>query len=119
MRLGGSAGQDTRQAVRHVSAWLFVALALAVCGERRLADDHYNRYSLTRTGVGIASAETLDGDEVALRLIATDDANATVRTTAPASAPQPVVLRPVIAPPASDFDLPPLRAPPRLPSAAV
>ena len=119
MRPCGSAGLDTLHGFRRASAWLFFGLVLAVCGERRLADDHYNRYNLTRAETGIASAETLDGDEVALRLIAVDDASAPVPTTTPAPAPLPLVLHGTVAPRSPAVDLPPLRAPPRLLSAAV
>jgi len=49
---------------------LFLLLLGLMIGERRLADAHYN---LRSSAVGIESADSLDGDEIRVRLIVLND----------------------------------------------
>lgn len=119
MRPSGRAGVDTLHGLRPFCAWLFLGLVLVVCGERRLADQRYTLYNLARAEIGIKSAETLDGNEVALRLVAVDDARPSVLTTAPAPAAEPLVVHAPRAPRSLTVELPPLRAPPRAPAASA
>ena len=95
------------------SAWVFCGLILIVSGERRLADHVHNRYLLAHTELTLQNAEALDGDEIALRLIAIDDAIAAPRPAAPAPArPRAVIRRADAAVSLLAVALPPLRAPP-------
>jgi hypothetical protein len=53
-----------------LAACLFVALVLLVGGERRLAEAHFN----ARTSVvGLENDDSLDGDEIRVRLLVLND----------------------------------------------
>jgi hypothetical protein len=56
---------------RTVVAWLFVALILLSAAERRMAEAHLNDQS---SAPGIESNDTLDGDEIRVRLVLLGDA---------------------------------------------
>ena len=106
------AGLDTLRGSRRSLAWLFCGLLLVVCGERRLADYRYSLYNLTLHEIGIKSAESLDGNEVALRLLVADDASPAVLAAAPRRVPQRLVIPSVETPVTRAVALPHLRAPP-------
>jgi hypothetical protein len=57
---------------RHARAgtWLFVALLALVAVERRLSEIHYN---LRSSEVGLESQDSLDGDEIRVRLVVLND----------------------------------------------
>jgi len=53
-----------------LATWFFAALVLLVAGERRLAEGHFN---LRSSQLGIESDDTLDGDEIRVRLTVLND----------------------------------------------
>jgi len=53
-----------------LAAWLFVALVLLVGGERRLAEAHLNART---SAVGIENDDSVDGDEIRVRLLVLND----------------------------------------------
>jgi hypothetical protein len=67
-------GPGVSGAFRRTGVWLLLALLLVAAGERRLADIHYNLYFLSLGDGGLDDDDSINGDEVALRLVALDDA---------------------------------------------
>jgi hypothetical protein len=67
-------GLGVFRASRPLTVGLFLTLLLVAVVERRLADVHYTVHSLGTLDVGFYD-EAIEGDEVALRLVALDDAS--------------------------------------------
>jgi hypothetical protein len=69
---------------RHASAgiWLFVLLLGLVAAERRLAEAHYN---LRSAAAGLERQDSLDGDEIRVRLVVLNDETPPVLPTVEAA----------------------------------
>jgi hypothetical protein len=84
---GGAARAGWLRRLRRAAAWTFLVLLLLAGGERRLADLEYT-FHLLGSEARLFD-EAIDGDEVALRLVAVDDASPPV-VAVPASPLVPV-----------------------------
>lgn len=104
---------------RRGGVWLFVTLLLLVAGERRLADIRHSLYTLGAFELAIENDDSIDGDEVVLRLLALDDATRPTPPDVAALATREAIPRAEAAARSSSCDLPPLRAPPVRPSVSI